>query len=268
MPDFRLLALDLDGTLIGEELTISPRALQAIASVRSKGIVVTLATGRTFREAQPYAAQLGLTAPLICHQGALVQTEEHIFYHRTVPRARAGEVIDFALNHELHVNAYVGDSLYVERMTREAEIYAGYAPELEIQPVGDLRKFMKDKDATKLLLIGSTDLMDTWWPQLRQRWGASLQVVRSHLNLVEFTRAGVSKGNALAFVAEYLHIPQQAVMVIGDNQNDLSMVRWAGWGVAMAQGHPDVRLAADTVAPPLSEDGAAVAIERFILGYS
>jgi len=265
MPDFRLLALDLDGTLIGEELTISPRAFQAIASARAEGVVVTLATGRTFREAQPYAAQLDLAAPLICHQGALIQTEALVLYHQTVPRARADEVIDFALNHDLHVNAYVGDSLYVERMTREARIYAGYAPELEIQPVGDLCNFMKDKDATKLLLIGSAELMDRWWPILRQRWGTSLQVVRSHRNLVEFTRAGVSKGNALAFVADYLHVPQRAVMVIGDNQNDLSMVQWAGWGVAMAQGHPDVQRAADYVAPPLSEDGAAAAIEQFIL---
>ncbi len=266
MPDFRLLALDLDGTLIGEDLTISPRTLQAIAAARSQGVVVTLATGRTFREAQPYAAQLGLTAPLICHQGALIQTGEHVLYHQTVPLALAGEVIDFALNHKLHVNAYVGDGLYVERMTREARIYAGYAPELEIQPVGNLRNFMQDKDATKLLLIGGAELMDRWWPILRQRWGTSLQVVRSHRNLVEFTQAGVSKGNALAFVADYLRVPRQAVMVIGDNQNDLSMVQWAGWGVAMAQGHPDVQLAADHVAPPLSEDGAAVAIERFILG--
>lgn len=266
--DVRLLALDLDGTLIDHDLRLSPRLRRAVAAAMAAGVTVTLATGRMVRETLPYATQLGLTAPLVCHQGALITHGTEVLYHQTLPQALATPVLSFAQERGIHVNTYIGDSLFVREMTRAAENYERYSPGIEIQVVGDLLPFMADKEATKLLLIDKEEAVDAWWPTARRRWSESMQVVRSHANLVEFTHPETSKGVALDFLSRRMNIAREAVMAIGDNHNDVSMIRWAGIGVAMGGGYPDVLAVADYVAPPFVEDGAAEAIERFVLGES
>jgi hypothetical protein len=100
---------------------------------------------------------------------------------------------------------------------------------------------------------------------MRQRFEGEMEIVRSHANFVEGNPLGVSKGDALRRLAGYLDVPQERVMAVGDQGNDVSMIRWAGTGVAMGNGSSEVKAVADWVAPPFSEHGAAVAIERFIL---
>jgi hypothetical protein len=102
--------------------------------------------------------------------------------------------------------------------------------------------------------------------ELRQRFGGLMEVTRSHALIVEGNPLGVSKGDALQRLAAYLDVPQAQVMTVGDQDNDAAMIEWAGLGVAMGNGSPAVKAVADWVAPPLAEDGAAVAIERFVLG--
>ncbi len=267
-PEVRLLALDLDGTLIDHDLRLSPRLKRAVAAATASGVTVTLATGRMVRETLPYATQLGLTAPLVCHQGALISQGAEVLYHQALPRVLATPVLSFAQEHGIHVNVYIGDSLFVREMTRAAENYERYSPGIKIQVVGDLLPFMADREATKLLLIDKEGAVDSWWPTVRSQWSEAMQVVRSHANLVEFTHLDTSKGAALDFLSRRLNIPRETAMAIGDNHNDVSMIRWAGIGVAMGGGHPAVLAAADYVAPPFVEDGAAEAIERFVLGQS
>jgi hydroxymethylpyrimidine pyrophosphatase-like HAD family hydrolase len=92
-----------------------------------------------------------------------------------------------------------------------------------------------------------------------------MQIVRSHGLFIEANPLGVDKGNGLAWVADYLGVPQSQVMAVGDQDNDVPMVAWAGLGVAMGNGSLACKAAADWVAPPFEEDGAAAAIERFVL---
>jgi HAD superfamily hydrolase (TIGR01484 family) len=101
--------------------------------------------------------------------------------------------------------------------------------------------------------------------ELRQRFGGRMEVIRSHAMIVEGNPPGVSKGDALRRLAAHLDIPQAQVMAVGDQDNDASMLAWAGIGVAMGNGSLVVKAVAGWIAPPLAEDGAAVAIERFVL---
>jgi hypothetical protein len=100
---------------------------------------------------------------------------------------------------------------------------------------------------------------------MRQRFESRMEIVRSHAKFVEGNPLGVSKGDALGRLADHLRIPQKQVMAIGDQGNDVSMIAWAGVGVAMGNGSRAAKAVADWIAPPFSENGAAVAIERFIL---
>jgi Cof subfamily protein (haloacid dehalogenase superfamily) len=266
----RLVALDLDGTILDRRLNISLRVQAAVRTAIGRGIHVTLATGRTFSVAQVFAERLGVHDPLICVQGALVQdavTGARLLEH-SVPRALAWEVIELAHHHGWDLCVYLGDDPYVERLTKHLEEYASYSPETEeLRPVGDLRSWLA-KDPLKVLLTADADRCTEADRILREHFVGRLKIVRSFATFVEATSLEATKGQALAFMAQRLGVPQIETMAVGDNDNDLDMITWAGLGVAMGNSSLALRAAARAVCPDLASDGAAVAIEQWILGMS
>jgi len=125
----RLLALDLDDTLLNSRLQITPKSVDALNQVVDRGIKVTLATGRMFRSARPFARQLGIEVPLITYQGALVKNavSEEVLYHRPVPAALAAQAVEYVKETGYHYQVYFNDHLYMERLTPEGSAYARLA---------------------------------------------------------------------------------------------------------------------------------------------
>lgn len=265
--EFRLIAIDLDGTLIDHNLTVSPRVKQAIAAAQAQGVTVTLASGRMFAAMVTYAQELNITVPLICYQGGLVRhpvTEETTF-HLPVPPELAREVVALARTRGIQVNAFADDRLYVETLTPEAEVYKRIA-RVEATVVPDLAEFLQDNPSTKLVLVNlDEDKTDRLVEELTAHFGNRLGITKSHAYYTEAIHAEVSKGRALTQLASALDIPLEETMGIGDNLNDLSLVETAGFGVAMADGDPRVKAAADFVTTSYAEDGVAVAIEKHVL---
>lgn len=262
---YKLLAADLDGTLMGDDAIVSHRVRAAIGRAIGKGVKVTLATGRAFRAIKRFAEELGTNAPLICYQGGLVVDpwSGEVVYQAAVPPPAAREMVRFAQNRGLHLNVYLDDRTYVEEITPEAEFYAQISG-VPVHPVGNLLAFL-DGDPTKLVMISQEATIDRLFPELRERFAGRLQILRSYRTFVEGIPLGVSKGWALDRLAKHLGIAQGETMAIGDSENDADMIAWAHLGVAMAGASPAVRAVADYVAPSVEEDGAAEAIERFIL---
>jgi Cof subfamily protein (haloacid dehalogenase superfamily) len=259
-----LIATDLDGTLFDHTLDIKPRVRRALAAAQQAGHAVTLATGRMYRSARPVAESLRVEYPLICYQGALVCDAEQVVYHRTLPLEIAQDALVFAEEQGIHVNAYVDDRLFVAEQTPEAEFYVSLSPTVQLEQVGDLKRFLT-REPTKVVFIGTEADATRLLPLATARWGNVAQVVRSHIRFVELTHPAVSKGRALLHLAESLGIPPERTLAVGDNLNDLSMIQAAGVGVAMGNSPPELQEAADWVAPPVWEEGLAAAIERFIL---
>ena len=259
---YKLLALDLDGTLIGRNLTISPRTKNAISQLMSQGIIVTIATGRMFQSALPFAQELNIKAPLICYQGAMVcnPITKEILWHLPVPLALAKQVIEVVRENSLHINAYLDDELYVDRVNEEAELYS-IISKVEARPVGNLLTFL-DRDPTKLVIIGKHSEIDQITGKLSDKFGSLLYVAKSYARFCEVAHPDCGKGKALAQIAAKLGITQSEVVTIGDNPNDVDMVQWAGMGVAMANGTQEVKEVADWVTGNIEEDGVAQAIEK------
>jgi Cof subfamily protein (haloacid dehalogenase superfamily) len=268
----RLIALDLDGTLFGDDLLISERTRRAIAAAQEAGILVTIATGRMFRSASHVAADLGISAPLICYQGALVRhyPSGEVQLHKTMPAQLAQEVIAATRAAGLHLNLYLNDELYVERITPEARYYSRINMDLAVNEVGDLSRWLESTGGqpTKLVIVTEPHQTDAVLADFSSRFGADLQVTKSHPRFTEFTNRDGSKGRALAFVAERHGMLRSEVMAIGDGLNDLDMLTWAGYGVAMKGAPESVLQASRIVCPPLELDGAADAIERYALQSS
>ena len=266
---YKLLALDVDGTLVTDTLVITEAAKKAIAQAVEQGVIVTLATGRMFRSALIFANELNLSAPLICYQGAMVRhsgTGETIF-HQPVPFELARRFIELAQKKNLHVNAYVDDHIYVAAMTPEAKYYSDLA-RVPAEVVGNLLNFIDrpEKAPTKLVVVTDEDETLAVLNEFQAAFGHSLYVTRSHARFTEAVHPECSKGVALRALAKSLDIPIEQVMAMGDNLNDLPMLEAAGFSVAVANAGPGVKEKADFVTEGAVAAGVVEAINRFILG--
>ncbi|HVF99882.1 MAG TPA: Cof-type HAD-IIB family hydrolase [Chloroflexia bacterium] len=266
----RLLALDLDGTLFADDLVVSERTREAIRAAQARGVLVTLATGRMFTSARKIAGDLGMDVPLICYQGALVRHSGtgEVLYHKTVPLALTHEIIAATARRGLHLNVYLDDRLYVAQMTEGALYYSQINYGLELNQVGDLHAWLDAQgggEPTKLVIVTPQEQTDAVLAEFTAEYGERLQVTKSHPRFTEFTNIECSKGRALAFLAAHLGVRREVVMAIGDGHNDLDMLAWAGYGLAMPTAPQAVLDVAHSICLPLHEDGAAEAIERLIL---
>lgn len=262
-----LLAIDLDDTLLTDDLTIPAACVDAVRRAQAYGVRVVLATGRMFRSALPYARQLALSDPLICYNGALIASPEgEALHHEPVPAAPLAELIDIAGEHDLCLNLYVDDRLYVKELTPQVAYYTSIAG-VEAHPVGDLHRFLAGRSAgsTKALVVDEATGVDQWLPQLTERFAGRLAIARSKPRYIEVMAPGVDKGRALASVAKTLSVLAERVMAIGDSFNDLGMLAFAGWPVAMGNAPLAVRERARAVTGTNDAAGVAQAIEEWIL---
>lgn len=262
---YKLIALDLDGTLLRDDLSISPRVLSTLERARQQGILLTLATGRGYPSMRSWVHRLGITTPVIGYQGAIiVDPLSHTpIYQRTFPRSLVTRLCDFARAYSLSLTIYVNDQIYVEDKRQSDEFYDKWFG-LPHYLVDDLAASIQ-AEPTKFIIIGTGEELDRIRPEVERQFGEHLDIVRSHEYFLEGLSSGTNKGQALAWLAERLGIPQQEVMAIGDSGNDKEMVAWAGLGVAMGNASAEARRAAKYIAPTVDEDGVAEAIERFCL---
>ncbi|MBN1249454.1 MAG: HAD family phosphatase [Anaerolineae bacterium] len=261
----QLVAFDLDGTLMGADLVISPRVRDAIARTVQRGIVVTLATGRMYTATAPFARSLDLSAPLICYQGGWIQGLDTEVLHRiTLPDALAREAIALGCAKGWHTILYADGQLFIDEQRLSLSYYETYlGPEPVEAP--DLTSVLLTHQPDKVLFIAEPESIAAMAEQLVGHFGTSADVIQSHANFIEVVPRHVNKGQALAWLAGTLGIPQHAVLAAGDQQNDLSMIQWAGTGVAMGNAVPAVQAIADWIAPPMHADGAAAILERYVL---
>ncbi|MHB9033181.1 MAG: Cof-type HAD-IIB family hydrolase [Anaerolineae bacterium] len=259
---YKLIALDLDGTLLTEDLHLSPRVEQALARARRNGVLITLASGRGYPALKPWVKRLDITAPVIGYQGARITdpVSEVTIAEYPFPRELMFELIDFARECDFSLTVYVDDEIYVERKRHSDAFYDKWFG-LPIHVVQDLTVSLPG-DPVKFLITGTPDEMDALQPELVARYSDSMQIVRSHPLFLEGLALGVTKGTALAWVAQRLGILQDQTVAIGDSGNDVEMLAWAGVGVAMGNGSPEARQAANLVVPSVDDDGVAVALEN------
>ena len=242
------MALDLDGTILDMRLNLDPRDVEALGRIVHAGVAVVACTGRPFPGALPWAERLGLDGPIICYQGAEIrQRDGSKLLDRGVKHDLAMEVIRFARERGLHVQAYRDDRLIVERDRPEAHEYANHAG-MDIHIVKDLDPAM-GATTPKLVIVSTAHTLETAMREARKRWEGRLNVATSVPTYLEFTSVESDKASALAFLCERLGVPQDQSVAVGDGRNDVSMIAWAGFGVAIEGSPAEVVAAADRTIP-------------------
>jgi len=261
----RLVALDLDGTLMGGDQIISRRVRDVITQAQRQGTWITLATGRMFSATCPFADTLGIPAPLICYQGGWVQALSGDVLDRVVlPLPVATDAIAWGKTNEWHTVLYADGHIYIEDSRYSPEFYARLlGPNATF--VQNLHTVLAEHQPDKVLYVAEPAEIPGMGQSLRLRFSPHAEVVRSHAMFIEIVPQDVNKGNALAWLARHLGVPREATLAIGDQENDVAMIRWAGIGVAMGNAVQAAKDVADWIAPSLEADGAAEALERFVL---
>jgi len=266
---YRLVALDLDGTLLGKQLLLRPRVLSAVEKMRARGVQGCIVTGRMYRSALPFVRQLHFTAPVVCYQGAAVidpQTDE-VLQDLPLANAQALQVNEYARENGLHVQLYANDRYYCEARNRYSDLYAKISG-VEPIVVSSLAAQFEFWDATKACIIAEPEVVERHIPHVRALCGVRAYVTRSISWFIEVMNPHVDKGRSLQLVARRLEIPMEQVLAVGDSWNDAPLLQAAGFGVAMGSAPNELLRIADAVVADVEHDGVAEALERFVLGES
>lgn len=269
MSKYKLLAIDLDDTLLDAKLKLPEGSRLAVEQAREAGVRVTLSTGRMFCSALPYARELNVEDYLITYQGALVKhaVTGEVLFHRPVPLDLALEVIEYVNRYKYHINIYLDDHLYVAKHTKESEQYTSIS-RIPSAEVGDLTSYLKERNQapTKVLIVAQEELLDKLIPEVRPVWGDKLHITKSKPHFLEFSHSLANKGDALAAIAKHYGVERDEVIAVGDSYNDIEMIEYAGLGVVVGNARPEIKERADFVCRSNEECGVAEVVERFILG--
>ena len=262
--DVDALACDLDRTLIADDLVLRPRTKAAFAAARRAGLEVVVVTGRMFRSVLPYLRDAGLDGPVICYQGAVVAdpVSGRFLRHEPIPLELARDAVAAVEREGHHLNVYVGDELYVAEVTPEARAYADFQ-HLPVHPVGDLLAWLAEPP-TKLVSVGDPVALDRLEARLKARFDGRLHISKSLPHFLEFAAAGVTKAAGLEFVAGRLGFARERTVAFGDGENDVELLDWAGYAVAVANAHERVLAVADWVCPGPESEGVAQVVETWL----
>lgn len=273
---YRLIVVDLDGTLLDPSSRITARTKKAIRAAAASGCVVTLATGRRFAAARPVAEGLGLELPIILHNGALVKDSVtgEILYHEPLPRGAAEEAVDAAVAYRVqpivYENAGIGQGLFAG----PSELDGPYAGPYLARAGSLLRRLpyhqlVPPELPTQMAIYDRAERIGCVEAALRHAGvRATTSITSSGGSFLELINAACSKATGIAHFARTLEISLSEVMAIGDNFNDVEMLREVGLGIAMGNAPEAVRRHARAVTGTNAEDGVAQAIEKYVLSYA
>ena len=223
-----------------------------------------LVTGRMFQSVRRYALEAGLDDPVVCYQGAVVAepTTGRWLRHVPISLELAREAIAALTDEGFGLNCYVGDELYVSEVSPEARRYADFQ-DLELHPVGNLLEWISEPP-TKLVVIGDPKVLDDLKLRMLGRFEGRLYISKSLPYFLEFASPDVTKAAGLAFLSEHLGFARERTVAFGDGENDIELVDWAAYGVAVENAHDQVKKVADFVCPSVDEEGVAQVIESYL----
>jgi Cof subfamily protein (haloacid dehalogenase superfamily) len=265
----RLVALDLDGTLLTTRKSISARTHTTLRSAIKRGVQIVLSSARPPRSVRPYYTRLKLQTPQINYNGALIWDEPNkkIIRHTPLDQAVATRIIKFARRKypALLVSIEILDKWYTDHYSDVPEYATETSRHFMPDFIGPLGAFLH-VPITKLMLLGDPRWIAHLEELLPARFDSSVMShARSDPHLLQIMAPAINKGLALAEVAKSMGIPAAQVMAIGDAPNDLEMLQWAGTSVAVNNAWPQIKSHVNHVTATNDEDGVALAIERFVL---
>ncbi len=273
----KLLALDIDGTLLTPRGEISPRTSKAINEARQRGVFVVLVTGRRFGSARELVLRLELDIPLVSHNGALtknIETLETVDFH-PLDADTARQIIKIGRHQNVDMiccdDPHGMGTMVIEGISEKNRAMHRYLDKYRdaVVEVPDLLDYVQTAPI-QMMFSGCCDPIDKLAETLTEAMAGQIQLSKTRyrsvdLSILDALSATASKGSSVAVVAAQHGIAREEIMAVGDNHNDLTMLHYAGLGVVMANAEDELKQMGFALTTSNEEDGVAQAIEKFIL---
>jgi Cof subfamily protein (haloacid dehalogenase superfamily) len=259
----KLLAVDLDGTLLTSSRQLDPRNVAALRRAREAGIDVVLASGRLITSMKPFAEQLGLSGPFICCNGAHMLDDGIELLHDGLDRRVLATVIDYCMAHRLHLTVYARTEVFFLFESVWGDLYTR-------RTINVVPRLLEEIDATtldpsKLLLIGEPSDMPGHAAALKTELAElPCRITASEPEFLDLMSPGTSKGTALRTLAVLRGVERTNIAAIGDYLNDLEMIQFAGVSAAIGNALPIVKAAANSVVSSNDQAGVAEFVDSLL----
>ena len=259
----KMVATDIDGTILKWSFQFSPKVKQCIRELDENGVKVVLVTGRMHCATVHIAQELGLHTPIVSYQGGLIKDETgKTLYQKDLPKDYAIKVIDWARKNKIHLNLYLDDKLYVEQDNEIVKEYTdGRFIDYTVCPFDSL----KIENVNKLLAIDlkDPDKVTGWVEELSEKY-PELYIVKSTPYFCEVGNKEAKKSTGVEFLANMWGIKKEEILTIGDQNNDIELLKAGGIKVAMGNASEELKEYADYVTDTVENDGFVKAIEKFV----
>lgn len=265
--EIKLVVIDIDGTLLNSNNELTERVEKALKAAMAQGVQIAFATGKTRSAVEAILDRLNLKAPGIFIQGLVIyDADGKITHQQSLQPAIARQVITYAEDRGFSLLAYADGRILAKTMDEKLfDAMAKYHETIEV--AGSLQNLLSEMPINKLVAVGNDarSVKALRWQLTAQVGGGARLVQAGIAEMVEILPPGASKGSALKILTKDLRIPAENVMAIGDAENDIEMIQFAGVGVAMGQADQKIKDMATYVAPTNDEDGVADALEKYVL---
>jgi Cof subfamily protein (haloacid dehalogenase superfamily) len=260
----RLIATDMDDTLLDASSSLTERTRCALQKAMDAGCMISLSSGRMTESMLPFAEKIGVNAPMILYNGALIydhRTGETLFSN-PIPADIALGVAKMIESMGVYLQIYPGEGYYCNRRCAHTDRYEA-SIRVTCQEVGMPVSEWMHSDMVKMLAIADPQVIAQMKETLRAAFpGVNFMTSKPHY--LEIVAEGVDKGSTLKVLGELLGLERNEIMAFGDGQNDATMVACAGWGVAMDNACAECKAGAKIIAPANTEDGVAQVIEAYL----
>ena len=260
-----LLAVDLDGTLLNDNYLLTDRNRRALRALTAHGVIVVLVSGRMHQSILPISNQIGLENPIISYNGGMVKhaTTQKVLHHSPIPANIATELVEYCETRRLHFNFCLNDRLYIKTRNQWSQLYEERTGVMAT--VLDNLNQLYGETPTKMQVIDTPERIKRLLIEFEERFGERLYVTRTQIEYIEFMNPHVSKGRALETLAAQINVPMKLVVALGDGYNDESMMKVAGFRIAMENSVDEIKACADYITETNQNDGVAKAVEQLLL---
>lgn len=262
---YRLMAVDMDGTLLDSNNNITPGTVEAIRLAVEKGLVFTIATGRPIKGVEKYNKILDIDLPYITYNGAMVVMgkSEEILYETKMLPWDAKQIIELGEQYGVTVLIWKNSTLYITKMDDRVKQYTGIASFVPV--LAENIDNLVEGGVTKVIWFDDVDKIARYQREIGQYMSENVNYHTTRPCFLEFVDKDASKAIAMQKLGEHLGIKQSEMIAVGDGYNDLSMIEYAGLGVAMGNAEDEIKKRADYITLSNDEDGVAHVIKKFIL---
>lgn len=260
----KLVATDIDGTIVKWDTRVSDGVKNCVKKLQENGVKVVLVTGRMHCATKHLRDELGLNSPVVSYQGGLIKDSDgKTLYQENLDSGCAKEIIDWAHQNDVHLNLYIDDKLYVEKDDDCVKRYTdGKFVPYTVCPFESL----KIENVNKILAIdyGNAERVTGWVSELQDKF-PELYIVKSTPFFCEIGSSMAKKSLGVEFLAKHWNLSQDEILTIGDQNNDIELLKAGGVKVAMGNATPELKECATFITDTVENDGFVKAIEKFCL---